>query len=139
MAAYMAILRESKVLDKEISYLLIFLCWLWVVLSLILAKGTTCNFKFHWRAQPCQITHLCFADDLLIFCHGDLNSVMIINDCLQRFSQLSGLMPNQDKSQFFIANVSSFVRDDILNCLRFQEGSLITFLGVPLISSKPMV
>nr|KAJ0215658.1 hypothetical protein LSAT_V11C300101270 [Lactuca sativa] len=28
------------------------------------------GFKFHWRCKKQEITHLCFADDLMVFCHG---------------------------------------------------------------------
>ncbi|XP_022026078.1 uncharacterized protein LOC110926659 [Helianthus annuus] len=32
-------------------------------------------FKYHWRCKEVDLTHLCFADDLFLFCHGDTNSV----------------------------------------------------------------
>nr|GEX95869.1 RNA-directed DNA polymerase, eukaryota, reverse transcriptase zinc-binding domain protein [Tanacetum cinerariifolium] len=30
------------------------------------------EFKYHYGCKKIEITHLCFADDLLVFCHGDL-------------------------------------------------------------------
>jgi mannosylglycoprotein endo-beta-mannosidase len=27
------------------------------------------TFQYHWRCQPTKITHLCFADNLMMFCH----------------------------------------------------------------------
>lgn len=29
------------------------------------------KFKFHWKCKKVGLPHLCFADDLLLFCHGD--------------------------------------------------------------------
>nr|GEW73519.1 hypothetical protein [Tanacetum cinerariifolium] len=31
------------------------------------------NFKFQWKCEKASLTHLCFADDLIAFSHGDLN------------------------------------------------------------------
>jgi len=33
------------------------------------------NFKYHPKCSKLDITHLCFADDLLIFSRGDLNYI----------------------------------------------------------------
>nr|GEU28937.1 hypothetical protein [Tanacetum cinerariifolium] len=47
------------------------------VFTLILQKQISedVKFKYHWGCKDLQISHLCFADDLLVLCHGDLNSV----------------------------------------------------------------
>lgn len=53
------------------------------VLSLMLSKASKDPaFRFHWKTAPISLTHLCFADDLIIFSHRDLASVMIIKLCL---------------------------------------------------------
>lgn len=36
------------------------------------------DFKFHWRCSKVNLTHLCFADDLMIFSHGDTDFISII-------------------------------------------------------------
>lgn len=64
------------------------------------------QFRFHWRCQKESITHLCFADDLLIFCKGEVSSVSLIKDCLSRFSGFSGLSPNPGKSNVFSCGIS---------------------------------
>jgi hypothetical protein len=56
------------------------------------------NFKFHWRCKKDKISHLCFADDLMIFSKGDVNSIRMIKNVLTGFQDLSGLHPNPDKS-----------------------------------------
>nr|GEU56124.1 RNA-directed DNA polymerase, eukaryota, reverse transcriptase zinc-binding domain protein [Tanacetum cinerariifolium] len=56
------------------------------------------SFKYHHGCKELEITHLCFADDLLVLCHGDINSVQVIKDALEKFSVVSGLYPNLGKS-----------------------------------------
>lgn len=65
------------------------------VLSMILLKDTVnTDFKFHWRTKETHITHICFADDLLVFCYGNPASVSIVNSCIQSFSLFSRIIPN---------------------------------------------
>ncbi|XP_023757720.2 uncharacterized protein LOC111906233 [Lactuca sativa] len=49
------------------------------------------NFKFHSKCMALNISHLCFADDLLVFSYGNGNSVRIIRDALDEFKKVSGL------------------------------------------------
>ncbi|KAL0770758.1 hypothetical protein Bca101_035909 [Brassica carinata] len=45
------------------------------------------KFNYHSKCQRAELTHLCFADDLLIFCEGTPQSVQAILDILQDFEQ----------------------------------------------------
>ena len=95
------------------------------------------SFKYHWRCRKSKLSHLCFADDLMIFCRGELNSIKVIKDSLDTFSSLSGLTPNKSKCSIFIAGDSVQLKRDIASLLGFPLGSLpIKYLGVPLISSR---
>ena len=95
------------------------------------------RFQFHWRCKLNSITHLAFADDLMVFCHADLASVELIRGALESFSSISGLIINHNKSFVFISGVEDSIRVAIANCLHFQLGALpIKYLGVPLISSR---
>lgn len=95
------------------------------------------GFKFHWHAKEARLTHLLFADDIIIFCHANMPSVSIIHSCIHSFSLFSSLIPNVHKSHCYLANTEISVTQDILSLLGFQLGVLPTkFLGVPLISSK---
>ena len=40
--------------------------------------GKRKQFKFHERCKKLELNHLCFADDLLMFAHGDYESVMLL-------------------------------------------------------------
>ncbi|XP_022874167.1 uncharacterized protein LOC111392993 [Olea europaea var. sylvestris] len=95
------------------------------------------DFKYHWRCEKEKITHLCFADDLIVFCRAKVGSVSLIGECLNRFKALSGLLPNPDKSNLFASGVSTYLKDQLLDVLGYKEGVLpVRYHGVPLISSK---
>ncbi|CAI9278120.1 unnamed protein product [Lactuca saligna] len=94
-------------------------------------------FKFHWKCKHLKITHLCFADDLMIFCHGNKASVRVIKDSLDEFAKVAGLHPNFSKSHIFFGNVKADVKRKILDTLPFVEGKLpMRYLGIPLISTR---
>lgn len=44
------------------------------------------RFKYHWRCERVKLTHICFADDLMLFCHADHNSVSVLKKALDEFS-----------------------------------------------------
>lgn len=93
-------------------------------------------FQYHVKCGELDIVNLCFADDLMMFCHGDLHSVTIIKKSLDEFSLCSGLQPSLPKSTIFFSNVKNEVKTAILDIIPFVEGSFpIKYLGVPLISS----
>ncbi|GJW01885.1 RNA-directed DNA polymerase, eukaryota, reverse transcriptase zinc-binding domain protein [Tanacetum coccineum] len=89
------------------------------------------KFKYHWGCKQLKISHLCFADDLLVLCHGDLESVGVIKRAI------TGLNPNMGKSTVFFGNVAEQVKQQILQILPFKVGKLpVTYLGVPLITKQ---
>ncbi|GKD81912.1 RNA-directed DNA polymerase, eukaryota, reverse transcriptase zinc-binding domain protein, partial [Tanacetum coccineum] len=66
------------------------------VFNLILQQEILRNgrFKYHHGCKDLGITDLCFADDILVLCHGDVNSVTVIKKALEKFSVVSWLYPN---------------------------------------------
>ncbi|XP_020254098.1 uncharacterized protein LOC109831171 [Asparagus officinalis] len=92
------------------------------------------NFKFHPKCKNLNITHLVFADDLLLFCKGDPYSVNRIYQCVEYFGACSGLEANPAKCSIYYGGVSDETKHEISNSLGFPEGSLpIRYLGLPLI------
>ena len=72
------------------------------VFTLIMKKHSLdSRYRYHWRCKQLQITHLCFADDLMVLCHGDINSVKVVKKVLDSFSLISDLNPNLGKSTNF--------------------------------------
>ncbi|GJR86507.1 RNA-directed DNA polymerase, eukaryota, reverse transcriptase zinc-binding domain protein [Tanacetum coccineum] len=52
--------------------------------NLIMIKNIKANGKFRYHAgcKDLQLTHLCFADDLMVFCNGDVQSISIVKKSL---------------------------------------------------------
>lgn len=69
------------------------------------------NFKFHPRCSRLNITHLIFADDLLLFLRGDIESVQELH---KHFSSASGLQHNMIRSVIYCGGVNSTDKELIL-------------------------
>jgi hypothetical protein len=109
------------------------------VFSSILADltGGNSGFKFHSKCMKMKLTHLCFANDLLIFSKASLNSIKVIKSALFEFENLYGLKANPSKSSFYYSGISDRVKHIILDDLMMKEGQLpMRYLGVPLISYR---
>lgn len=95
------------------------------------------NFNFHPRCRKLGVTHICFADDLLMFCRADLISVKLLHSAFIAFSKASGLQANPDKSTTYFAGVNTDAKQEILEYLGYDEGTMpFRYLGVPLSSKK---
>ena len=94
-------------------------------------------FDYHRRCKITKTTHLCFADDLMIFCGKSIHSAGILSQALKDFSELSGLIPNNDKSCIFFTGSNYDYQQSLLNLFPFTQGALpVRYLGVPLITTK---
>ncbi|KAK2653192.1 hypothetical protein Ddye_013048 [Dipteronia dyeriana] len=49
------------------------------VLSKILTKriADSPSFKYHWKCDKIKLSHICFADNLIMLCHGSLSSALV--------------------------------------------------------------
>jgi hypothetical protein len=102
-----------------------------------MSTGPDSGFKFHPKCLKLKLTHLCFADDLLIFSEASLSSINVIKAVLVEFEELSSLKANPSKSSFYCSGISERVKHILLNELQMKEGYLpVRYLGVPLISSR---
>ena len=91
------------------------------------------QFKYHPRCSKLDITHLCFADDLLMFARGDLESVKAMQLCFSQFSQASGLQANLSKSSIYCGGIQQEVKNQIVQQLGYNMEELpFKYLGVPL-------
>lgn len=102
--------------------------------------GKNPDFNFHPKCSRLNLIHLGFADDLLLFCRGDVGSVQHLFTQFQCFSKASGLIANQAKSSVYCRGVSTVVQEEILKVLGFSKGELpIRYLGVLLSTKKVSV
>ena len=90
----------------------------------------------HQAALNPQVTHMAFADDIMIFFDGENESLANIASTLDTFSECSGLTMNRDKTELFVAGLNQVETVDILS-LGFSLGSLpVRYLGLPLMHRK---
>lgn len=84
-----------------------------------------------------DLTHMMFADDLLLFSRADEPSIKAIFDAFIKFSTASRLEANLHKSKVYLAAVSDDVADHIVGELGIPKGTFpIKSLGVPLTTRK---
>ncbi|XP_074304746.1 uncharacterized protein LOC141639537 [Silene latifolia] len=90
-------------------------------------------FRYHPICKSLKLTHLLFADDLLMFSKGDVQSIMLILGVLATFSGSSGLKVNASKSEVVYNGVPDSLKLDIAQVSGFQEGKLpFKYLGIPI-------
>ncbi|XP_039071739.1 uncharacterized protein LOC120218923 [Hibiscus syriacus] len=104
------------------------------ILNLAAARGI---FGYHPKGKKLCITHLSFADDLLIFCKGNLESIVGVISVLNHFYSLSGLSLNVNKIEFYVARIYTGTLESIKSATGFKQGFLpVRYLGVPLVTRK---
>ncbi|KAL0289836.1 UNVERIFIED_CONTAM: hypothetical protein Scaly_2689700 [Sesamum calycinum] len=83
------------------------------------------------------VIELCFADDLLLFCEANEQSISLFKRGLEMFASLSGLHVSPTKSHLILSKSAQHNHDGLLGVLGFQQGHLpVRYLGLPLISYK---
>lgn len=95
------------------------------------------DFKYHSKCERTGLTHLCFADDLLIFCDGSVESVNSILVVLRHFEARSRLGMSVDKTYIYYAGLKPLEMEAISTSTGLTAGSLpVRYLGVPLCTKK---
>ncbi|XP_062080849.1 uncharacterized protein LOC133785644 [Humulus lupulus] len=107
-------------------------------LTRILSKvAKAAEFKFHPRCQSLKLTHLCFADDLLLFCKGDYISAHLLLKGFKLFSNSSGLKANISKFAVYGAGMNSNTIDRLVALSGFQKCSLpFQYLGMKICAKR---
>lgn len=107
-------------------------------LSMMLDKeARTGSLSYHHNCRKTRLTHLSFADDLLIFIDGSLESVQRVLQILHEFEKRSGLAVSLQKSTFFASGLSEPEIATIQASTGIPCGTLpMRYLGVPLCTKK---
>lgn len=94
------------------------------------------SIGYHHSASDPAITHLAFADDIMVFFYGEQGSLRQITATLDRLSSWSGLVMNKSKTKIFTAGMSHVEATDLVS-LGFSLGSLpARCLGLHLMHQK---
>ncbi|XP_074298238.1 uncharacterized protein LOC141629072 [Silene latifolia] len=95
------------------------------------------GFKHHSLCSRINPTHLCFADDLLMFSRGDIQSVNIMIKAFEMFSAASGLKMSARKSNFYYNGIPDSIVHAIAHATGMQRGVLsFRYLGVNIIPKR---
>lgn len=81
------------------------------------------TYKFHPKSSKLCITHLNFADDLLIFSRSDLKFITTLQNCFSSFSQTFGLQANPTYNSIYFGGVSPEDKQQILQKLGYFTGN----------------
>lgn len=93
------------------------------------------RFKFHPRCKSISLTHLCFADDPMVFVEGSHESIQGTLSVFDSFAEWSGLNISIDKSTIYLAGVAEIEEKRILSNFPFAKGELpVRYLGLPLMT-----
>ncbi|XP_039040642.1 uncharacterized protein LOC120178964 [Hibiscus syriacus] len=108
-----------------------------VLSNLLNTAASKGMFSFHPKCKNIGLAHLSFADDLLIFCKGKLESILGVITVLVCFYEFSGLKLNVGKCELCTAGISHHIIESIISFTGFKQGRLpVRYLGVPLVTKK---
>ncbi|GKA65758.1 RNA-directed DNA polymerase, eukaryota, reverse transcriptase zinc-binding domain protein [Tanacetum coccineum] len=51
------------------------------------------EYGYHFRCKDLKLPHMCFANDLLVLCKGNKESLNVVKKSLDKFNQISELIP----------------------------------------------
>lgn len=95
------------------------------------------TFKYHPKCDKIGFTHLSFADDIILFSRGNVQSVTILINTLRQFVRSYGLEINLTKSSLFTTGVTEEELQNLLLATGFSAGSFpMRYLGTPLVFGK---
>lgn len=91
---------------------------------------------YHPKTADLSISHLMFADDVMVFFDWGCSSLHGISEALDDFASWSGLTVNKDKTHLYLAGVDQ-LESFAISEFGFPIGTLpIRYLGLPLMSRK---
>ncbi|XP_041003911.1 uncharacterized protein LOC121249264 [Juglans microcarpa x Juglans regia] len=118
--------------------------YLFIMVEEILSRNLKKRYQEGWIAafslsrNVLNISHLLYADDIIIFSNGSKALIKAISESLALYEAWSGQKISKEKSSIFFSKLIPPVRRrQILRITRFSEGSLpFKYLGVPIIFGR---
>ncbi|KAL6572341.1 hypothetical protein OROMI_013299 [Orobanche minor] len=88
---------------------------------------------FYKIKKNVKITHLAYADDILIFLNATKKNLHLLNNCLTHYENVSGQKVNNFKSNFIMYKPTPQVANWVQRISGFKNATLpVMYLGVPL-------
>ncbi|KAL2937631.1 LINE-1 retrotransposable element ORF2 protein [Bienertia sinuspersici] len=95
------------------------------------------DFSWHPKCKSMKLSHLCFADDMILCCKVETTSIKKMLQCFHRFSQTFGLKANNTKTELYACGMQEEEVQQILQESGFKRGKLpFKYLGVPICSKR---
>jgi len=124
---------KSGVRQGDPLFPYLFICCMEYLSRMLILACRHPGFLFHPKCSIHDISHLAFADDVLLLSRRDCSSVNGIFQQLTIFGKTAELDINLSKSSIFFGGVSPSQKLSILHTIGFREGCFpFTYLGVPL-------
>jgi hypothetical protein len=83
-------------------------------------------------------SHTFYADDLMIFCKGNLSGLKALKELFDSYAVESGQKINTSKSTIYSGSITHGRLELIVQLLNFKIGSIpFSYLGVPMFKGKP--
>ncbi|XP_056862412.1 uncharacterized protein LOC130510091 [Raphanus sativus] len=103
---------------------------------LLLSRYEEGLIGYHPGTVNLKISHLMFADDVMVFFDGTSSSLHGISECLDDFATWSGLQMNPSKTELFTSGIDQTESAAIVS-YGFPSGKFpVRYLGLPLMSRK---
>ncbi|XP_056690588.1 uncharacterized protein [Spinacia oleracea] len=100
-------------------------------------KNWNNNGGNHPRCRDIKLTHLCFANDLILCSKGDFPSIYLLLQAFKLFSITSGLSANIQKSSVYCHGMTESDVNRVIAASGFTRSALpFRYLGVPICSKK---
>ena len=125
--------RARDVMQRDPLSPYLFVIGMNVLSRMLDAAASHGVFSFHPKCKKIMLTHLCFADDLLIFTKVNLESILGIQTIMKQFYLFSRLQLNNAKCKLFSSGISRASLGEIHELTGFKLGTLpVRYLRVPL-------
>ncbi|KAL9685844.1 hypothetical protein QQ045_023298 [Rhodiola kirilowii] len=99
--------------------------------------GKAEGFYFHPKCHRTKLSHIMFADDLLLFSSGRGSAIGALKGVVAQFLECSGLDINFQKSQLFTGGMNAAKITWIENVIGTKACSLpVRYVGLPLTSKR---
>ncbi|KAL9683288.1 hypothetical protein QQ045_015108 [Rhodiola kirilowii] len=93
------------------------------------------EFYYHLKCHRIKLSHIMFADDLILFSSGRNSAVGAIQEVVSKFLECSGLSINCQKSSLFLGGMSEATVAWVEGLIGIKAAALpVRYLGLPLTS-----